>query len=151
MSSPHKCSQKIGYSVFNAVTTIFLQIFCAFLPSFLIHRTHPLLSFLEGSSSCWDTDLRYASRIREDFPPRTFLLELLNYKALGWAFTIYWQSPRMSYCPRIGPWPNILFRALTPTIFMWFGNLLMSLFTRKKNTRCGGAIFSLITTHQILI
>ena len=76
--------------------------------------------------------MRYASRIREDFPPRTFLLVLLNYKALGWAFTIYWQSPRMSYCPRIGPWPNILFRDLTPTIFMWFGNLLMSLFTRKK-------------------
>ena len=117
MSFPHKCGQKSGYSVFNAVAAAFPQIFYAFLPSFLIHRTcPPLLSFLEGSSNCWDIDLRYVNRIREDFPPRTFLLMLLTYGALGWAFTIYWQSLRMFYCPWTGPWPNILFRALTPTI-----------------------------------
>ena len=104
MSSPCKCSQKSGYSVFNVVAAVFSQIFCAFLPSFLIHRTHPpLLSFLQGFSSCWDIDLRYASRIQEDFPSWTFLLVLLTYRALGWAFTIYWQSPQMFYCPWIGP------------------------------------------------
>ena len=79
---------------------------------------HVLLSlnFLEGSSNCWDIDLRYVNRIREDFPPRTFLFMLLTYGALGWAFTIYWQSLRTFYCPWTSPWPNILFRALTPTI-----------------------------------
>ena len=76
----------------------------------------PLLSFLEGSSSCWDTNLRYASHVREDFPPRTFLHVLLTYGALCWAFTIYWQSPRTFYCPWMGPRPNILFLALTLTI-----------------------------------
>ena len=81
------------------------------------------MSFLEGSSSCWDTDLRYANRIREDFPPQTFLLMLLTYGALGWAFTIYWQSSQMFYCPRTGPWPNILFRAFTPTGIIQFSKL----------------------------
>ena len=95
----------------------FSYIFCAFPPSFQIHRTRlPLLNFLEDFSSCWDTNLRYASHIREDFPPRTFLHVLLTYRALCWAFTIYWQSPQTFNCPRIGPWPNILFRALTPII-----------------------------------
>ena len=117
MSFPHKCGQKSGYGVFNAVVAAFSQIFCAFPHSFQIHRKlPPLLNFLEGPFSCWHTNLRYASRIREDFPPRTFLHVLLTYGALCWAFTIYWKSPRTFYCPRTGPWPNILFRALTPTI-----------------------------------
>ena len=117
MSFPHKCGQKSGYSVFNVVAVAFPYIFCAFPPSFQIHRTRPpLLNFLEDFSSCWDTNLRYASHIREDFPPRTFLHVLLTYGALCWAFTIYWQSPQTFNCPRIGPWPNILFRALTLTI-----------------------------------
>ena len=86
-------------------------------PFFHIHRTHPyLLSFLEGSSSCWDTNWRYASHIREGFPPRTFLQVSLTYEALCWAFTSYWQSPQMFYYPQIVPWPNILFRAFAPTI-----------------------------------
>ena len=116
MSSPHKCGQESGYKAFNAVAAAFPQIFWAFPPFFQIHRTHPpLLSFLEGSSSCWDTNLRYASHVREDFPPWTFLHILLTYETLYWAITIYWQSPRTFYCPRTDPWSNILFRALTPT------------------------------------
>ena len=117
MSSSHKCGQESGYSAFNAVAAAFPQIFWAFPPFFQIHRTRPhLLSFLEGSSSCWDTNLRYVSHVREDFHPRTFLHVLLTYRALCWAFIIYWQSPRTFYCPRTGPWHNILFWALTPTI-----------------------------------
>ena len=109
------CSSDL--SAFNVMAAAFPQIFWVFPPFFQIHRTRPpLLSFLEGFSSCWDTNLRYASHVKEDFPPQTFLHVLLTYKALCWAFTIYWQSPWTFYCPRTGPWPNILFRALTPTI-----------------------------------
>ena len=116
MSSPYTCDQESGCNAFNAVAAAFLMIFWAFPPFFQIHRTRPpLLSFLEGSSSCWNTKLRYASHVREDFHPRTFLHVLLTYGALCWAFTIYWQSPRTFYCPQMGPWPNILFWALTPT------------------------------------
>ena len=119
MFSPHKCGQESGYSTFNAETATFPQIFCAFPHSFQIRKTHPpLLNFLEGSSSCWDINLRYASHIREYFPPQTFLHVLFTYEALCWTFTIYQQSPRTFYCPRIGPWPNILFWALTPTIII---------------------------------
>ena len=117
MSSPHKCGQKSGYSVFNAVTATFPQIFWAFSHSFQIHRTrHPLLSFLEGSSSCWDANLRYASHVREGFHSWTPLHMLLTYGVLCWAFTMYWQSPWTVYCPRTDPWPNILIWALTPTL-----------------------------------
>ena len=53
ISSPHKCDKKSGYSAFNAVVAVFPQIFWAFSHSFQIHKTRPpLLSFLEGSSSC---------------------------------------------------------------------------------------------------
>ena len=50
---------------------------------------------------------------------------LLTYGALCWAFTIYWQFPRMFYCPRIGPWPNVLFWVLTPIVTFnnWVENL----------------------------
>ena len=117
MSSPHKCGQENGYSAFNTVTVAFSYIFWALPPFFQIHRTRPpLLSFLEDSSSYWDANLRYASHVRKDFHPWTFLHVLLAYGALCWAFTIYQQSPQMFYCPRTGPWPNILFWALTPTI-----------------------------------
>ena len=67
----------------------------------------------------WDTNLRYAGHVQENFPPQTFLHVLLTYGALCWAFTIYWQSPRTFYCPWTGPWPNILFRALAPTLLKW--------------------------------
>ena len=53
---------------------LFLRYFCISLPFFHIHKTRPhLLSFLEDSSSCWDTNFRYASHIREGFPLQTFL------------------------------------------------------------------------------
>ena len=61
------------------------------------------LSFLEGSSSCWDANLRYDSHVREDFHPQTPLHMLLTYGALCWAFIMYWQSPRIVYCPQTGP------------------------------------------------
>ena len=71
MSSPHKYGQESGYSACNAVAATFPQIFWAFPPSFQIYRTRPpLLSFLKGSSSCWDANLRYASHVRKDFHPR---------------------------------------------------------------------------------
>ena len=90
MSSPHKCGQGSDYSAFNAVTSTFPQIFWVFSHSFQIHRTRlPLLSFLEGSSSCWDANLRYASHVREGFHPRTSFHVLLTYGALCWAFTMY--------------------------------------------------------------
>ena len=67
---------------------LFLRYFCALPPFFHIHKTRlHLLSFLKGSSSCWDTNLRYASHIREGFPSRTFLQVSLTYEALRWAFT----------------------------------------------------------------
>ena len=116
MFSSHKCGQECGYSAFNAVTVSFPQIFWTFPPSFQIHRTcPPLLSFLEGSSSGWDANLRYASHVRKDFHSRTPLHVLLTCRALRWAFIMYWQFPLMVYCPRTGPWPNILIWALTPT------------------------------------
>ena len=116
MSSPRKCGQENGYSAFNVVAVAFPQIFQDFPPSFQIYRTRPpLLSFLEGSSSCWDANLRYASHVREDFHPRTPFHVILTYGAPCQAFTMYWQSPRTVYCPRTSPWPNILFWALTPT------------------------------------
>ena len=113
MSSPHKCGQENGYSAFNTVTVAFSQIFWALPPFFQIHRTRPpLLSFLEDSSSCWDTNLTYVSHVRKDFHPRTFLQVLLTFRALCSAFTIYWQSPQTFYCPQTGLWPNILFGPL---------------------------------------
>ena len=58
MSSSHKCGQESGYRAFNVVAATFPQIFWAFPPFFQIHRIcPPLLSFLEGSSSCWNTKL----------------------------------------------------------------------------------------------
>ena len=43
MSSPHKCGQESGYNAFNAAAVAFPQTFCAFPPSFQIHRTRPPL------------------------------------------------------------------------------------------------------------
>ena len=120
MSSPHKCGRESGYSTFNVVTVAFPQIFQALPPSFQIHRTRPsFLSFLEGSSSYWDANLRYASHVREGFHSWTPLHMLLTYGVLCWAFTMYQQSPRMVYCPRTGPWPNILIWTLTPTPYIF--------------------------------
>ena len=99
---------------------LFLMIFWAFPPSFQIHRTRPpLLSFLEGYSSYWDTNLRYAGHVWEDFHPQTFLHVLL---------TICWQSSQTFYCPRTGPWPNILFCALTPTVSFTNETLIKNMF-----------------------
>ena len=121
----------------------FLRYFCTLPPFFHIHKTHPhLLSFLEGSSSCQDINLRYASHIREGFPPRTFLQVSLTYKALRWAFTSYWQYPQTFQCPRTGSWPNILFRAFTPTscllaypLFYYFKKKSKKKKKKKKGVR----------------
>ena len=98
MSFLHKCDQESGYNEFNMVVAAFPYIFlCSPPPPFFfhIHKTHPhLLTFLEGSSSYWDTNLRYASHIRERFSPQTFLQVSFTYEALRRAFTNYWQSPQ---------------------------------------------------------
>ena len=36
----------------------------------------------------WDTNLRYAGHVQENFPPQTFLHVLLTYEASCWAFTL---------------------------------------------------------------
>ena len=90
MYSLHKYGQENGYSAFNAVAAAFPQIFWAFSHSFQIHKAHPpLLSFLEGSSSGWDANLRYASHVRKDFYPRTPLYVLPTCGVLCWAFIMY--------------------------------------------------------------
>ena len=116
MSSPHKCGQESDYSSFNTAVAAFPQIFWAFPPSFQIHRIRPpLQSILEGSSSSWNANLRFASHVREDFHPQTPLHVPLTCGALRQTFIMYWQSPRTICCPHIGPWPNILIWVPTPT------------------------------------
>ena len=69
---------------------LFLRSFVlSLLPLKSIRHVLLSLNFLEGSSSCWDINLRYASHIREYFPPQTFLHVLFTYEALCWTFTIY--------------------------------------------------------------
>ena len=95
---------------------LFLRSFGLYPPSFQTRRTRlPLQSFLEGSFGGWDANLRFASHVREDFHPQTSLHVLLICGTPYWTFITYWLSPRMVCCPQIGPWPNILVWASTPT------------------------------------
>ena len=146
MSSPHKCNQESSYSAFNTMAVAFSQIFWALPTFFQIHRTRlPLQSFLEGSSSGWDANLRFASHVREYFHPQTSLHVFLICGALHWTFITYQQSPRTSCCPRIGPWPNILIWASTPALLLvdkklisvvaqikFSNNLLLKICCKKK-------------------
>ena len=69
---------------------LFLRSFgLSHLPFKSIRHVLLSLSFLEGSSSCWDANLRYDRHVWEDFHRRTPLHVLLTYGALCWAFIMY--------------------------------------------------------------